>query len=436
MLKTDKWNPFKKKQPVKVETKSSSVEIPLSGSSWLAQVLTGDKITASKAMNFYRQNSAVATAVDMIAEIIEQINPVLTVDDRIIDDSPVLDLLKNPNGFETWSDFIGKLSRHYLLTHDSHLAAVGNVRSAPVELWALKPTQISVIEAADTYPKSYLVTEGPVMGNFVRSKSRREFKYLDGNLKEIYHIKGFSSRRNETSADSPLEAAALEARQYIQGKKHNLALLDNGGRLSLIVTFKDAGLNDDELKERSQLIKEKIAGAEKAGGIATISGTEMQIDEVGTSNKDMDYAELERMASNAIYLRYKIPLPLVTLDASTFNNVENAVVFLYETTALPHADFLFASLSKFLLPRFGIDPSEAKITYNPESIKPIMSRRIDELKKRRDINIETINELRSLLPNREPVDGGDSIYQNASLIPVGESSEETEEEELNRLMSQ
>jgi hypothetical protein len=133
----------------------------------------------------------------------------------------------------------------------------------------------------------------------------------------------------------------------------------------------------------------------------------------------MDYAKLDNTASQAIYQRYKIPLPLVTTEATTFNNMSTAIELLYDMAVLPLADTMFAGLSMFLLPRYGLDPAKVQITYNPESINALKQRRLNEIEQRKKIGIETINELREQLPNRDRVQGGDVVLQPATLIPVG-----------------
>ena len=421
-------NPFKtlfsRKQPPVKRTKTavSAVSWPIPEGSFLEYILNGTgSITANQAMEYYRKSSAIATAVDKIAGKVEQITPVLEGrDGKLISDHEVLRLLTNPNPFESWTGFIGKLSRHYLLTHDSHLSLIGNIRRPPLELYAIKPQNVSVTSANDSYPASYLITSGPCKGNYARELDKDRARFVYNELQELTHIMGFSSRSDDTVADSPLEAAALEARQLIKGRYHNLALLDNGGRLSLIVAFKDAdGMDDDEHATRKQRINEDLAGEQNAGGIAVISGEEVEIKEVGKSNKDMDFSELDKTASQAIYLRYEVPLPLVTTEASTYNNIENALLDFYENTVLPFTDFLFEGVQKAVFPRYNNSLEGYRLTYDPESINILIRQKLDEIKKRRDINIETTNELRALLPHREAVEGGDVLYQNATLVPVG-----------------
>lgn len=390
---------------------------------FLGFALTGERITPQKAFDFYRQNSSIATAVDLIADSFEQIQPIIMKSDgSVIDRHPILDLLRNPNGYMAWSDYAARISRHYLLTHESHFYGLGTNTLAPLEIYPIKPTNISVTTGRDEYVDVFNVGTGVGEGRYIGEISKlRMIRYYDGLLKELYRISGFSSMSTDGSADSPLQAAALEANQQIKGRIHNLKLLDNGGRMSLLIVFKDeTHLTDDEHRERTQQINESLGGVKNAGKIGVMSGGDVsEVREMGTTNKDMDYAELDRIASRSIYFRYKIPLPLIETSASTFNNMQTAVEMLYDWAVLPLADKLFSGMTRFLMPRFGVDVNDFRITYNPDSLQPLKQRRLNELEQRKKVGVETINELRESIPNRENVDGGDVLYQPATMVPVG-----------------
>jgi len=378
-------------------------------------------VTPHTAAQLYRQSSAIAIAVDTIAEEIEQIKPVLKIGDDFIDNHPVLDLLAQPNPDEYNDTFLGQLARDWLLNHDFYFGMTGNIRSEPISLYSVPPQYITVREGENLYPNYYIVYRGLFTGTFNRDQRGRErARYKEGNLKELAHCRGYSSRRTFTSGDSPINAILLEARQHIQGRYHNLKLLDNGGRLSLVAIFKDR-LDNDEIQERREGLNEQLGGAHNAGKIATISADDMELMEFGTTNKDMDYANLDSVVFNTTMLRYKVPLPLVTNDASTFNNFSEAVFHLYDRAIIPNYKSVMNGLSRVLLPRFNIDVRNAELTFNPETIEPLKARRLDELAKRKEVGIETINELRTLLPNREPIgEEGDVVYQPATLTPVGQ----------------
>jgi HK97 family phage portal protein len=395
-------------------------EIPIQRGSLMDMIFGNGRMTPQAAMEFYRTSSSVAIAVDMIADEVEHLEPVIrTEDGKYIQDHDLLRLLKSPNGFDNWSGFIGASARHYLLTRECFYYGGGGISRPPLEMFAVKPQTISTIEnAADRYPQIFMVTDGRASGTYTRLEKARKVNYFDGGLRELFRVHGFSSRTDETRADSPLEAVALEAKQQIQGRVHNLALLDNGGRLSLIVQFKDAMSEDEHIARRDSLNR-TLSGAGNAGRIAVVSSSDMEIKEAGTNNKDMDYAVLDQVAREALFLRYKIPLPLVSNDAATDNNMSHAVFQLYDRCVLPLADVLLDGLGRFLLPRYGLDPARACITFNPESIDALVSRRVDMLLARQKLGVETINELRAQLPNREPIEGGDVLYQPSTMVPVG-----------------
>ncbi len=408
----------------KIEKKSATEIYNISPDSFLAYAFgRGGWITTSQAMNLYRSTAAIATAVDMIASAIKQINPVIQMKDgSFVDDHPVLDLLKKPNGFDDLMSFIETIVTNYLLKHDSIILAAGNKKFEPIELWPVSLQNMSVSQADDDYPGSYMVSSGVMKGNYLRTKTKnREFRFYDGRMKELYHIKGFMSRVVKIESDSPLQAAAMEAKQIIKGKYHNVKLLENGGRLSLLVTFKDDDFIDqDEHDKRKQRLNEQYAGVENAGNIGVISGADVQnIKEFGKSNKDMDFANLEKMAGDAIYLRYQIPLALVTTEASTFDNLKTGIELLYDNAVLPNTNVVFSGLSRMLLPRFGMDPTKERITYNPESIEPLKQRLLEEINKRGKNATETTNELRSYLPGRKDIEGGDVIYMKNNMVPLG-----------------
>lgn len=378
-------------------------------------------ITPYEAARLYRTSSAIAIAVDTIMDEVEQIKPVLKIGNEYLDNHEVLSLIGRPNPFETRQQFISQLGHDWLLNHDSFISMAGNLRNPPLTMYSTTPQFVSAYSnTEDRYPESFNVYQGLLPGTFKRwVRGREPVRYIDGNLKELYHLRGYSSHPYFTRGDSPLNAILLEAQQHIHGRYHNLKLLQNGGRLTLVAIFKDR-LEHDELVERREAIHEQIAGAENAGKIAVMSADDMELQEFGKTNRDMDYTVMDRVVFHTTMLRYKIPLPLVTNEASTFNNMKEGVISLYDRAVIPTYKTLANHLGKALLPRFGIDPAEAQITYNPESIEPLMMRRLEELEKRKAIGVETDNELRSLLPNREPLKGGDVLYRRATDVPVGQ----------------
>ena len=415
---------FFKKHDKKPILKASSLIDNIDEGSLLGHaILGGSSLNPRQAAQFYQSSPAVATAVDMIADEVEQLRPFLIdkLTGEATRDHPILNLLDSPNPVDDRRSFIGILARDWLLNRDSFVLTVGNIRREPLELWPVKCANINIVEGSDSYAESYILVKGVGVGSYYRNEDiGSSWRYTANDLQELLHIRGFSSRSTNLHGDSPLLAVSTEIRQNLAGSQHNLAVLNNGGRLSLVVIMKDT-LDEEEHNRRKNAIKQQLGGAGNSGKIAVISSEDMEIQEFGKSNKDMDFSTLSQMSENAVYKRYKIPLPLVTVDASTYNNVENAKYDLYDRAVLPVFDVLMQGLAKNLFPRMGIDPNRFTLSYNSEEIPALRGRMIDELKQRSDINIETVNELRSLLPNRPDISGGDEVLRPSGLVPISQS---------------
>lgn len=376
--------------------------------------------TPTSALALYDKSTAVSIPVNMVADAFASIVPVIQVDgDEILDVHPVLDLLNNPSPFYSRTLLFEMLGKDYLVTGETELVALGGVNRPPLELQPISPKNVSVNEASGGINGAFIVAGNTLAGNYVINRTRGRVRYFDGGLREIKQIRNYSTHNNALlRGQSPLVSASKEALQHIKGGDHNISLLNNGGRVSLVFHF-DADLNKDEFEETKARVKEQYGGTSKAGMIGVTSGGKLSINEMGTNNKDMDFANLQQMAQRAVALQYKVPLPLLTTDASTFNNYKEARAALYMDAVLPLADRIFNGLTELLMSRYGLDPNVYKITYDRTRITALVTIALEELKLRKDINIESDNELRASI-GRGPYKGGDVVLKPANLIPAGQ----------------
>lgn len=439
--------PFDKKQTKEIQTEIETIitpdletktALPFGAFESLFQyALNGvNRVSPMRAMEFYRSSAALATAVDMISDACEEIDFSLKIGDEYVDDHELIDLLYNPNGYNSKKQFFGKIFRFYNLTSNSYLLALGNYRFPPGELHSLNPVNVSPTANVDGYPDHYMVTNTISNGKYNRTTDKRVgnlTRFTYEQMSEIYHIMGFSSDYNDVLADSPLNAIMTKIRQLIQGDTHNLSILLNGGRPSLHFDFGDSP-TPEQIEERKALIVAQSTGSENAGNVlVTGSGNDsnsgkVTVSDLGTTNKDMDFALLQNQADLTIYNRYKIPLPLVTLKAATFNNIHNAILYFYQATVLPVFNTITQDMTAFLVPKYkDLANKGAYITYNPDTIDALMTKRLDELIKRKTLGVETVNELRSMIPGRDDIEGGEVL---AGDVMVKTEEEEPEDDTL------
>lgn len=409
---------FRRKDHVPA-TQTKSVVLGLNDelSRILSLVESGTGATPSSALNLYDQSSAVSIPVNKIGDPFASLEPVLKIGDTIEEDHPVLDLLRRPSPFMTGELFLEALGKNFLVTGEAGIIATGIVNRPPLELFAISPANVSPNEGPGGIPNSYNITGSTAAGVYQYQSINGAARYIDGTMREFKQIRTFNTSNNSLlRGQSPLVSASREVRQHILGNTHNVSLLENGGRVSLVFHF-EQDMNDDDFEEVKRRVRAQYGGSRQAGQIGVTAGGKLDIKEAGINNKDMDFANLQRMARDAVALQYKVPLPLLSTDAATFNNYREAKLALYDDAVLPLADRIFAGLSDFLLPRFGVDPSKTRITYDMDSITALATRRNEELKLRRDLNLESTNELRALL-GREAADNGDQILIPANMVPL------------------
>jgi HK97 family phage portal protein len=298
------------------------------------------------------------------------------------------------------------------------LILIGGRRRPPLELQPISVKHASVPEGVGGVPSQIQVSGNTLAGEYKPDITKGVLRYFSGNLRELIQIRNYSTRNNSLlRGQSPLLAASKEVRQHILGGTHNISILEKGGRVSLIFHF-DADMDDEDFEEAKTRVREQYGGAGNAGEIGVTAGGELSIKEVGINNRDMDFSVLQKMAVKSVTLQYHVPLPLVTDERQTLNNYREGKLALYDDAVIPLSKRIFGGLGDTLLPRYGVDPSRARITFDPDQVSALVARRNEEVGKRQKIGVESDNEIRAYL-GKEPYEGGDVILKSASLIPAG-----------------
>jgi HK97 family phage portal protein len=372
----------------------------------------------ASALNLYTQSTAVSVPINMVADTFCTVDPVLMFGEEMVQEHEVLDLLKEPSPHYSRESLLEMLAKDYLITGEMEIIGLGNVNRPPLEIQPMSPSSVSVTEGPGGIVGSFQVSGNTMPGVYKPVREGRRIRYFDGGLRELTQTRNFSTKNNSLlRGQSPLVAASKEARQHILGNQHNVSLLEKGGRVTLVFHFEE-DLNDDDFEETRERVQLQYGGATEAGKIGVTAGGKLDVKELGINPKDMDWGNLQLIAQKSVALQYHVPLPLITDQRQTLNNYREGKLALYDDAVIPLSKRVFGGLGGFLLPRFGLDPTKVRIAMNPDDVSALVSRRNDELKKRREIGVETDNEIRKLM-GREPYEGGDVVHKAANMIPVG-----------------
>lgn len=374
--------------------------------------------TASAALSLYEQSTAVSIPINMITDPFSVLQPILLVNGQRTEHE-IIDFIKEASPYYEQEIFLESLAKDYLITGENYLVALGRIQREPIEMQPISPRNISVPEGLGGVPSAIHVNGNTLQGIYEPVRvGAGPIRYLDGTLRELKQTRNWSTRNNALlRGQSRLVSAAKEVRQHILGGTHNVSLLEKGGRVSLIFQLGFDG-DEDRFQANADRIRATYGGASRAGEIAVVTGEKLNVQQVGASNLDMDFTNLQEMATSAVALQYRIPLPLISKARQTLNNYREGKLALFDDAAIPLSRIIFGSLGSFLLARFGLDPARDRITFDPDEVSALVSRRNDEMLKRTQLRVETTNEYRAML-TREPVEGGDEILAPAGLIPIG-----------------
>lgn len=420
MAKTRWWNRWSRAGSG--EEKSHTVGLSDEMSQFIRLGITSATARAPKqAFDLYKASTAVSVPVHYIAGAGSVVDPVIRLQDgTIIREHPVLELLAHPSPDFTSELFMDSLLRNRLVTGECYIAALGSITQPPGELIPLSPMSVEPNRGPDSFTGHFQVTGETLAGVYTRSRESTGVRFKRDRLAEIKQIRNFSTADGSLlRGQSPLLSASSEIRQHVLGVHHNTRLLEQGGRLSLLVSW--AGdMSQDDFEEAKREMDRKFGGASNAGKIAYSVGGSMDIKEMGMTNRDMDWGTLQDHAKMAVASSFRFPLVLIFIEASSYNNYATAKVAMWDDAALPALNDVYGGLSDFLFPRYSDIPEGARLGVDESEIPALVDRKLDEMTKRRTINAETDNEFRRMLGREEIGPEGDTIRDTASKVPLGD----------------
>lgn len=363
-------------------------------------------------IDLYSKVAPLATAVNIIADSIADLKPIVVDSEGNRVEHPVLELLKNPNSDQTKTEFLKRFAAFLIITGDNFTIANGNVNAPPLEIVIPSPQTASIAEDMYGEAGGIRITKKAGAFEFVKGANMR---FYSGTLREIWHTKTFNPFPDALTGQSPLTPIYFDIEQYKQSSQHNLSILKRGARPSGVFLSKTA-LTDDQYTRLKAQVDTFFSGSTQAGRPMLADGDGIDFKEMMLTPRDMDFLKLKENVTIAIFNQLKIPLPLVTPEQQTFANMASANLQLFDNAVMPLADRIFEELSLFLLPRYK-GSENVSITYSKEDIEALDVRTTGVLESRSKLGIYTINELRTI-DGMEAVEGGDEILRPATELPI------------------
>ena len=385
--------------------------------------LSPQEITPYLAWTLYKSVAPLAKVVDLIADEVSRLEPMVRIDGEVVQDHPIVQFLKRPGFNRTRQRFIKELAVQYLVTGTAYPIVFGNtsVRDLPIAIDIAKSHFVSMTQDYDMWPREYMVAEGMRTQHFTRDTSNpRDFRWLEIerttglSLAEISPIYGMDGDRRGVGLPR-LNAIKYDVELRLKGIQHNSSMLDNGARLSGVLSYKE-GLTTEQRDYLSSNLRDMTAGAGNAGKMLVTGGGEAEFTALSQTAKDMDFAKLIEIVEDAIVSRFNVPITLFRTSAQTNNHSETAWKFFYNLSMLPTFEVIYSGLAQIFSERLG---QNVEIVHDALTNPVLSDQALAKTIKLYGNHLVSRNEAREII-GYEPVLGGDTIYGSISDVAQAE----------------
>lgn len=248
--------------------------------------------------------------------------------------SSVARLLRNPNGYQTRSDFMNQLTRRLMSTGNAYAVAERNNRFEVVGLHPVYASHCEPYIDRDT-------------GTWYYNVSHNELApFEDGVLipaRDILHIKLYTPY-HPLKGISPISYAANSKAANVALTGHAASFFNNMARPSFI-------LSTDMQLTQAQMTSLRQAWAEQSkhlnsGGVPILAGG-LKAQQLGVSTQDAQLVEAFKMTVEDIGRALRIPLPMMGIE-TTYASTEQLIGFWLSSGLGFVLNHIEQSLAKFL----------------------------------------------------------------------------------------
>jgi len=234
------------------------------------------------------------------------------------------------------------LASHVLLHGNGFVQILRDGEGRPVELFALRPERMSIVEGGDGWPIGYQYKVGD---------TTLDLPVEDENgWPTVIHLKSFHPTDDHFGAGC-LSAAEQAVLIHNAAANWNRALLENAARPSGALVYdpgEAAGLTSDQFDRLKEELEQAFSGFGNAGRPMLLEGG-LKWQSLSLSPADMDFAELKAAAARDIALAFGVPPMLLGMPGdNTYANYKEANRALWRLTLLPLAGKILSGLQQGL----------------------------------------------------------------------------------------
>jgi len=386
--------------------------------------LTWQKYSDNNSLTESYQNIPdVRMIINYIASQMSKVRYILKEGDRVIDNSPILDLLNEPNDTQSWYEFIKLFIVNYEVYGNAYINAFAPVGMQPSKLFILPAANTEILtntvkDFRTVEIKEYLLNLGyqlKIQPEFVLHKKNT-------NLSGVVY-----GQSNLIAGEKPFNSitAGYEAKVTFYQKRGALGIL----------TSKTSG-SDAFTAPTKQEIKELQKEFEGYGLNRNqyqhmITAAPMEWQSMTQPLKDFEIMESTLADRRLIANLLGVPALIFTDESATFSNKKEVMKEVWASKFIPFCDDFFSDLTNFLKTwykgRWELQPDYSTITELQADYDKEHEQYMEDIQN----GVRTRNEVREILGLNTIPD------EQANTLDYGQKENDTEtnqgtEEEENK----
>jgi len=233
---------------------------------------------------------------------------------EIIRTSPASRLLRRPNGYQTWPQFIYNVNAQMGFDGEAVALILRDDRYAPVSFHLCRRATFMPYIDPDNQAIYYSIGDNPM--------ALRAGENMLVPERDVIHFREYTPR-HPLCGESPIKAAALATGVNVALSATQAAFFTNMARPSGV-------LSTDQTLTRSQMTELRAAFKEQSSGMASgelpILANGLKFQQMTVNSVDAQLIEAQRMSVEDIARVYATPLPVIgDLSKATLNNTESLV---------------------------------------------------------------------------------------------------------------
>lgn len=291
----------------------------------------------------YRRNSLVAGGVNLrgiamqlaYLEAVDGNEAIPIHEAEPLKDSAALQLLMNPNPYQSWSELILQLEANLLIGGSAYLYKVRDGAGVAAEIYCYNSSQFTPVSGDYEWIKTYRYDNGNGEVRIIQPTDVGRF---------ILGMHDWDRPASVTGLMSPL-ATLLDTDS--QAADVSLSLLTRGATPASLITLPpklnalgepNGYYSQAELIEYKQFYETSYSGANRGSNMIGPPGTDVKI--LGFDPKKMMVREFSSIPETRFCFVFGIPIQMTPLWSSslakTYNNYGEARLSFYQDTMIPH----------------------------------------------------------------------------------------------------